>query len=237
MIIQLSVRTAPGITFFNLLYMHAYVYIYIQICVVVAGLAIALCSAAPLLQNVNNTTQSCTSESNISLYNQLSHGTTFPQVRLNITSDQILENTILSLAQRLFNDGPKGNEMNFNITKDNTILNDVCRQKVDGKLSPNSGFIKNYNCPWDYKCDYDPHRIPQVLWQADCYSSVFINADSAGCSDCPPVQNSCVPVYYPVPVLYTSNCSPYDSSGDWTWQQIKIAVSCASKNENDQDFS
>ena len=192
----------------------------------VAGLAIALCSAAPLLQNVNNTDQSCTSESNISLYNQLSRGTiTFPQVRLNITSDQILENTILSLAQRVFNGEPKGKDMNFNIAGDATSLNDVCRRMV-GKLFPNDSFMKNYNCPWEYKCDYDPHRIPQVLWQADC-----------NCSDCTPVRNSCVPVYYPVPVLYTSNCSPYHSSGDWKWKQIKVAVSCASKNKNDPDFS
>ena len=209
---------------------------HVQICVVVVGLAVALCSADPPLQNLNDTTQFCTPESNISLYSQLFRGAvTFSPVYVNFTSDQILENNILSRAQQLFNGLPKGKNMNFNVARDDAALNDVCRQMI-GKLTPNRGFINNYNCPWEYKCDYDPHRIPQVLWQADC--SVF-NAwqcscpnDLDSCSDCVPVQKSCVPVYYPVPVLYTSNCSPYDTSGDWTWQQIKIPVSCACSNEN-----
>ena len=203
----------------------------------VAGLAIAPCSAVPLLQNINETVQPCIPESNISLYRNLTHGTvTFPQVRINFTSDQILENSILDRAQKLFNYLSPKNVMTFDKAEDETSLNDVCRQV--GKLSPNNGFINNYNCPWEYKCDYDPHRIPQVLWQANCSSSVFnswqcsCSNDSDGCSDCSPVQKSCVPVYYPVPVLYTSNCSPYDTSGDWTWQQIKVAVSCACSNEN-----
>ena len=211
---------------------------HVQICIAVAGLAIALGSAVPLLQNVNDTVQSCTPQSNISLYNKLFRETvTFSQVRVNFTSDQILENNILSRAQQLFNGLPNGIDMKFSIARDEMSLNDVCRQMV-GKLSPNNGFINNYNCPWEYKCDYDPHRIPQVLWQANCSSSVFnswqcsCSNDSDGCSDCSPVQKSCVPVYYPVPVLYTSNCSPYDTSGDWTWQQIKVAVSCACSNEN-----
>ena len=203
----------------------------------VAGLATAPCSAVPLLQNSNETEQACIPESNMSLYRKLTQGTvTFPQVRVNFTSDQILENSILYRAHYLFNVLPPKNDMQFDIAEDKTSLNDVCRQ-IAGKLSPNNVSINNYKCPWEYKCDYDPHRIPQVLWQANCSSSVFnswqclCSNDSDGCSDCSQVQKSCVPVYYPVPVLYTTNCSPYDTSGDWTWQHIKVAVSCACSNE------
>ena len=135
----------------------------------------------------------------------------------------------------MFNSLPQRQDMNFDPEQDDSALNDVCKQIV-GKLTPDSSFRNNYNCPWEYKCDYDPRRIPQ---QADCgqYSTWQCSCanQSDDCEDCTPFGKSCLPVYYAVPVLYTSNCSPYDTNANWNWRQIKVAVSCACSN--DQDFS
>ena len=206
-------------------------------CVVIFGLAIVLCSTALL---ANDTVQTCIPGSNISLYNELNKGTVlFPEVRLNFTSDQLLENSDLHRAQKLLNRSPQREDMNFNAEQYERALNDVCKRMI-GKLSPNSNFTKNYKCPWEYKCDYDPRRIPRVLWQADCsqyskWQCSCSNESEGSCTECVPVNKYCVPVYYPVPVLYTTNCSPYDTNADWKWQQIKVAVSCGCSN--DQDFS
>ena len=174
----------------------------------------------------------------MTLYMKLKENTVlFPEVRINFTSNQMLESSAQDKAQALFNSQPIGRDMNFIMNEDKNATNEVCSQKI-GKLSPDSTFISSYNCPWEYKCDYDPRRIPQVIWQADCDNKYntwpcSCSNDLVGpCNDCIPVEKFCVPVYYPVPVLYTSNCSPYDTHGTWKWTQLKVAVSCACNNEN-----
>ena len=172
----------------------------------------------------------------MTLYMKLKKNTVlFPEVRINFTSNQMLESSALDKAQALFNSHPIGRDMNFIMNGDINATNEVCSQKI-GKLSPDSAFIRSYNCPWEYKCDYDPRRIPQVIWQADCSNynawQCSCTDDSGPCNNCTPVKKSCVPVYYPIPILYTSNCSPYHTDGAWKWRQIKVAVSCAFSNEN-----
>ena len=203
--------------------------------VVLVGFTIALCSASSVLPDANNTDRTCIPESNISLYNQLYMNTvTFPEVRVNFTLDQILENSIPYRARLLLSSVQEMDKINFIAQKDQNASIDMCKRI--GKLSPHSTFISTYKCPWEYKCDYDPHRIPQVLWQANCklFSKwgCSCSDDGENCNDCTSVPKSCVPVYYPVSVLYTSNCSPYDTHGTWKWRQEKVAVSCACSNEN-----
>ena len=69
------------------------------------------------------------------------------------------------------------------------------------------------SCPWGYRCDYDPQRIPQYLHHAKCL---------------PTVHNSRL-VSYPVPVLrmVQPNSDPLHSTNTtWRWEMEVIPVGC-----------
>lgn len=75
-------------------------------------------------------------------------------------------------------------------------------------------------CGWTYKCDYNPHRFPSYIFQAECKDRTWRPAHS-------PTPHSCYPIYYPIPVLYSSGCNPLTSKKDWYWTLETVTVSCA----------
>ena len=171
---------------------------------------------------------------NITIYDAIENDIVpFLQVKLNFTSNQLKTNVydVMNTFNKLYND----QTIRFFLNTNNlSVNNDVCQYKIGTKLSPSSGsFLK---CPWEYKCDYDPRRIPQVMWQADCsqYSTWQCSCSDGtnDCTGCIPVNRECNPVYYPVPILYNNQqCSLFDLPGNWRWTQMKLAVACACSNE------
>ena len=75
-------------------------------------------------------------------------------------------------------------------------------------------------CGWNYKCDYNPHRFPSYIFQADCQDKTWRSANSIA-------PKRCHSVYYPIPVLYSTGCNPLTSKKDWYWKQEIVTVSCA----------
>lgn len=64
-------------------------------------------------------------------------------------------------------------------------------------------------CPWSYKCDYDPLRIPPFLFHARCDSSSPVGNPGPG---------YCDEVYYLVSYLTTQSCDPLEESSGEAWQ-------------------
>ena len=173
--------------------------------------------------------------SNITIYNAIENERIpFIEVKLNLTSRQLKFD--VTDAAKVFNDFYFDQTIEFVLNANpaaETNTNDVCQHKIPVKLSLNKSGFK---CPWEYKCDYDPRRIPQVMWQADCsqYNTWQCSCpdETAECSECVPINRKCETVYYPVPILYNSkSCSPFGVPENWSWRQMKIAVGCACNNE------
>jgi hypothetical protein len=79
-------------------------------------------------------------------------------------------------------------------------------------------------CRWNYTCDYNPHRFPAYIFHAHCINSHWIAHDP---SSHPPITpKHCRPVYYPVPILYSTGCNPLTSKKKWEWRQEPISVAC-----------
>ena len=103
---------------------------------------------------------------------------------------------------------------------DGNYTNDVCRYEVGVKQIPAND---KYKCPWEYRCDYNPHRLPQLMWQASC-----TGLESGGTSR---------PVHYPVPVLYNKEaCNPANSTDTWSLSYEKIAVACVCTDEEPPQY-
>ena len=180
--------------------------------------------------------------SNITIYDEVEkESIPFLELELNFTSSQlrINPNEVVKMFNDLYHDQSIGFILNAAGLSAN---NDVCQHKISKKLSPNSqppesSFLTKYKCPWEYRCDYDPHRIPQVIWQADCSETVNSRwqctcADGAGdCTGCVPTERKCNSVFYPVPVLYVKgSCGPFGKPDSWILSEMKVAVSCACNN-------
>ena len=75
-------------------------------------------------------------------------------------------------------------------------------------------------CPWRYKCDYDPQRIPAFIFHASCESPNPQGSEWDG--------EFCEEVYYPVSYLKTKSCDPLDDSGEseWTLETTTLPVAC-----------
>ena len=169
---------------------------------------------------------------NITIYDAIENDIVpFLQVKLNFTSNQLRTNEyyVMHTFNKLYNDQTIG----FFLANDRSVNNDVCQYMIRTKLSPSSGSF--FKCPWEYKCDYDPRRIPQVMWQADCSQNstwqCSCSDQAEDCNECIPMNRKCEPVYYPVPILYNNRCNPFSESGNWEWRHMKVAVACASSNE------
>ena len=73
-------------------------------------------------------------------------------------------------------------------------------------------------CPWRYKCDFNPQRIPAFIFHASCES--------------PNPQGNqwdgfCDEVYYPISYLTTRSCDPLqDSEKEWELAAGIVPISC-----------
>ena len=196
------------------------------------------CEAAPVSNSTKDTLCPADTDvtcNNFTTYNAIDRGFVhFVELKVNITSHQLKTNVGSTLDN--FNYQYPEGSIEFHATIDNSTENvDVCRI-IGKKLSsyvpdPQSGL----KCPWDYKCDYDPRRIPQVMWQAECSQhstwQCSCSDEEEGCAECIPINRKCEPVYYPVPILYSDQCYPLSQPGKWEWKNIKVAVACTSSNE------
>ena len=82
-------------------------------------------------------------------------------------------------------------------------------------------YVQSATCPWKYECDYDPHRIPAVLFFAKCtYPMVTVDNHVHLCRE----------VYHPVTTIHTSSCDPLrNSTQEWEMERLKnIPVACVS---------
>ena len=178
---------------------------------------------------VAETNETC---NNVTTYNIIESGyAQFLEVQLNLSSTQLRKN-IIPTINNLNSQYPDGS-IAFYPVPDSSSGNDVCKI-IDTKLSSRS-VQSGFNCPWEYKCDYDPRRIPQVMWLADCSQNstwqCSCSDQAEDCNECIPMNRKCEPVYYPVPILYNNRCNPFSESGNWEWRHMKVAVACASSNE------
>ena len=195
-----------------------------------------LYQAAPT-SNATTTDTSCAADAgeicnNFTTYNAIERGAVQLEIRLNLTSTQMRTNMFSTINN--FNYQYRVSVIRFVAALDSSARNDVCKvigNKLASITDPRSGF----KCPWEYKCDYDPRRIPQVMWQADCSQNNTWQCscpdEIAGCAECVPINRKCEPVYYPVPVLYNNLCYPLNEPGNWEWRQISVAVACTTSNE------
>ena len=84
--------------------------------------------------------------------------------------------------------------------------------------SQRSGF--NSPCPWRYQCDYNPQRIPAILFRARCENETPQGNDMD--------SFMCREVYYPVSYITTASCDPLQSSSDTEWklETTVMPISC-----------
>ena len=85
--------------------------------------------------------------------------------------------------------------------------------KLCGNVHSNQTVIGNYDCQWEYVCDYNAKRIPPYLFHAECTSPI---------TD----EYRCRRVTYPVPALYTTGCDIFTKKSRWEWRLEQIAVAC-----------
>ena len=174
---------------------------------------------------------------NITTYNAIERGAFHSQeIRLHLTSSQLRANMQISTISNLNNHYQyRGSLIRFFEARDNSTGNDVCNQ-IGIKLFSTTNLQSGFKCPWEYKCDYDPRRIPQVMWQAYCSQNSTWQCscpdETGGCSECIPINRKCEPVYYPVPILYSNRCYPFNEPGNWEWSHMNVAVACTTSNEN-----
>ena len=174
---------------------------------------------------------------NVTIYDAIENDIVpFLEVTLNFTSSQL--KTDVNDVLESFNDLYTDQTIGFVPLADLSVNNDVCQQKIGTKLSPDTGSLRRNKCPWEYKCDYDPRRIPQVMWQADCshYSTWQCSCSDGAddCTGCIPINKECKPVYYPIPILYDSisSCNPFCAPGQWSWRQMQVSVACVCSDES-----
>ena len=74
-------------------------------------------------------------------------------------------------------------------------------------------------CPWEYRCDYNPRRVPAYVYQAQCSREYWLAVDRT--------LHKCREVYYPVTTLHTEECNPVETTTSWEWRVEMVAVACA----------
>ena len=90
------------------------------------------------------------------------------------------------------------------------VCNHTCNTPLDYKQFDD--YVSS-SCPLKYNCDYDPQRIPQYLYHAECLETL----------------NHSRLVYYPIPVLKTvePSCDALHSTNTtWRWEMQVIPVAC-----------
>ena len=76
-------------------------------------------------------------------------------------------------------------------------------------------------CPWRYKCDYNPQRIPAFIFHASCERATPQGDQWRGV---------CAEVYYPISYLETRSCDPLQESStadsEWNLAVGIVPISC-----------
>ena len=82
-------------------------------------------------------------------------------------------------------------------------------------------------CPWQYKCDYNPQRIPPFIFHASCNNVIPQGNHQNG---------FCEEIHYPVSYILTRSCDPLGESENtfWEFKTSTIPVSCNLKTYTTQ---
>ena len=80
--------------------------------------------------------------------------------------------------------------------------------------------LQNSPCPWSYQCDYNPQRIPAILFRARCESSIPQGNDLS--------RFMCREIHYPISYITTTSCDPLRNTEDveWRLQTDVMPISC-----------
>ncbi len=76
-------------------------------------------------------------------------------------------------------------------------------------------------CPWNYQCDYNPQRIPAILFRASCESETPQESELS--------SFMCREVHYPISYITTTSCDPLQSPEDTEWR-LEVMVMPTSCN-------
>ena len=89
--------------------------------------------------------------------------------------------------------------------------------------SPNTDISIQTLCPWTYKCDHDPARLPAYILHASCSSEEeeVQYSDSDGSHEC-----QCRPMTYPLKVLRFVGCNPDTDMEEWELSEQIVNVGC-----------
>ena len=101
------------------------------------------------------------------------------------------------------------------------ILNNVSvnLREAEGRTDRLGNFNKSQVCPWHYESDYNPSRLPQVMYTARCDADTW-------CDHTTGITYSCFPLdEYRIPVMIGSECDLFTNT-EWTLSFVNVAVSC-----------
>ena len=141
--------------------------------------------------------------------------------RLQLTG---LTVNVLSKRSQLANSNPTALKQNLCLTqgtncRHNETVNfpDVCDEsssliRFDEKHTDEL-YSKSLDCPWTYKCEYNPKRIPAIVLHASCEQ--------------PDGDYECQEIKYMIPVLTTEEDCPLSGSDKWDWSRQLVTVGCA----------
>ena len=77
-------------------------------------------------------------------------------------------------------------------------------------------------CPWRYKCDYNPQRIPAFIFHASCERATPQGDQQRGV---------CEEVHYPISYIMTRSCDPFNSEDvEWLLETTTLPVVCNLKD-------
>ena len=76
-------------------------------------------------------------------------------------------------------------------------------------------------CPWQYQCDYNPQRIPAMIFTARCDDIIPQGSTNE--------EEVCGEVYYPVTYITTTSCDPIEEieSAEWSLVTEVLPVACS----------
>ncbi|XP_072013371.1 uncharacterized protein [Amphiura filiformis] len=77
-------------------------------------------------------------------------------------------------------------------------------------------------CPWELIDDYDSNRYPKTIQKAVCRCNHCIDPSSNKLNE----DLSCVPVYYPMPVLRRTGCKNGVATFEPRYEQVPVACDC-----------
>ena len=92
-------------------------------------------------------------------------------------------------------------------------------REAEGRTDQLGNFNRSQVCPWHYESDYNPSRLPQVMYTARCDTDTWCDHTTGNTYGCYPLEE------YRVPVMVGSECNLFTNT-EWTLSFVNIAVSC-----------